>query len=65
MRLGHDVFCALHEGYRLRSVWQDGGAHEEPHLVAGGYLVKHRFDNGTALFGFTQGDVRTHWPGTR
>lgn len=62
MQLGSDAFRRHHEGFRIRSVWQEGNATEEPFLVAGGYLPKLRFADGITLFGFSRSDMDSRWP---
>ena len=40
LRAGHAAFRLVHEGYRLRSVWQEGEAADEAWMHAGGLQLK-------------------------
>jgi hypothetical protein len=62
MYLGHDAFRRLHEGFRVRSVWQEGNEFEAAFLTSGGFLPKQRFADGTTLFGFSRSDLSSPWP---
>lgn len=67
LRAGHAAFRLVHEGYRLRSVWQEGEAADEAWMHAGGLQVKRTYPSpsgpGRILCGRLREEVGADWPG--
>jgi DNA-binding CsgD family transcriptional regulator len=63
---GHAAYRLLHEGYPLRSVWQEGDAADEAWMCAGGMKVKQVYPSATGpgriLCGVRSEDIDSPWP---
>lgn len=63
---GHAAYRLMHEGYPLRSVWQEGEAADEAWMCAGGLQVKQVYPSATGpgriLCGVRIEDIDSPWP---
>jgi hypothetical protein len=67
LNAGHKAYRLMHEGYRLRAVWQEGDEADAAWLCAGGMLVKRAYRSdglptGRILFGASAEDFGSTWP---
>ena len=63
---GHAAYRLMHEGYPLRSVWQEGEAADEAWMCTGGLQVKQVYPSATGpgriLCGVRSEDIDSPWP---
>jgi len=63
---GHAAYRLMHEGYPLRSVWQEGEAADEAWMCAGGMKVKQVYPSaagpGRILCGVSSEEIDSPWP---
>jgi hypothetical protein len=67
LNAGHKAYRLMHEGYRVRGVWQEGDAADAAWLCAGGMLMKRNYSHdgvptGRVLFGAVAEDFSATWP---
>ena len=67
LNAGHKAYRLMHEGYRLRGVWQEGDEADAPWLHAGGMFMKRSYHSnglptGRMLFGAVAEDFGATWP---
>lgn len=67
MQAGHASFRLMHEGYPLRSVWQEGEPSDHEWMSAGGFRLKRTYERDgrpwRLLFGTLREEVTAEWPG--